>query len=105
MKNLPANVGVSLGFKTWVQSLGLGRSPAGGRAWQPTPVFLPRNPMDRGAWRTTVPSVEKNQTRLKRLSTHMNMEVHVLFQISIFSRYIPRTGIVGSYGKSLFFRF
>ena len=28
---------------------GLGRCPAGGRAWQSTPVFL-ENPMDRGAW-------------------------------------------------------
>ena len=26
------------------------------RAWQPTPVFLPENPMDRGAWWATVHS-------------------------------------------------
>ena len=31
---------------------GLGRSP-GGR-WQPAPIFLPENPMDRGAWQATV---------------------------------------------------
>ena len=28
------------------------------------------NPMDRGAWRAMVQRVIKNQTRLKRLSTH-----------------------------------
>ena len=27
------------------------------RKWQPTPVFLPENPMDRGAWRATVHGV------------------------------------------------
>ena len=25
-----------------------------GRKWQPTPVFLPRKPLDRGAWWATV---------------------------------------------------
>ena len=35
------------------------------RAWQPTPVFWPRNPMDRGAWRTTVHGITKSWTRLK----------------------------------------
>ena len=29
-----------------------------------------KNPMDRGAWQTTVHRVRKNRTRLKRLSTH-----------------------------------
>ena len=34
----------------------------------------------------------------------MNLEVHVSLQISIFvfSRYVPRNGIAGSYGKSIF---
>ena len=40
------------------------------RAWQPTPVFLPGEPLDRGAWQATVHGVTKNQTRLKQLSTH-----------------------------------
>ena len=31
------------------------------RAWQPTPVFLPGDPMDRGAWRATVHGIAKNQ--------------------------------------------
>ena len=29
------------------------------RKWQPTPVFFPGNPMDRGAWRATVHGVTK----------------------------------------------
>ena len=41
------------------------------REWQPTLVFLPGDPMDRGAWRTTVHRVgHKEVDKLKRLSTH-----------------------------------
>ena len=40
------------------------------RAWQPTPVFLPGESMDRGGWRATVHRVTDSQTRLKRLSRH-----------------------------------
>jgi len=29
------------------------------RKWQPTPVFLPGNPMDRGAWQTAAHGVAK----------------------------------------------
>ena len=32
------------------------------RKWQPTPVFLPENPMDRGAWQATVPGVTESDT-------------------------------------------
>ena len=46
---------------------GLGRSPWR-KAWQSTPVFLPGNPKDRGAWWATVHRVAKSQTRLKQLS-------------------------------------
>ena len=42
VKNLPANVGG--GFDHWV-----GKIPWR-RAWHPTPLFLPENPIDRGAW-------------------------------------------------------
>ena len=34
------------------------------RKWQPTPVFLSENPMDRGAWWDAVHGVTKSQTRL-----------------------------------------
>ena len=32
----------------------------------------------------------------------VNTGVHVFFQIIIFSRYMPRSGIGGSYGSSIF---
>ena len=34
------------------------------RKWQPTPVFLPEDPVDRGAWWFTVHGVAKSQTQL-----------------------------------------
>ena len=34
------------------------------RKWQPTPVFLPENSTDRGAWWARVHGVEKSWTRL-----------------------------------------
>ena len=40
------------------------------RKWQPTPVFLPENPMDRGALWVTVHGVTKSHTRLKQPSVH-----------------------------------
>ena len=48
--------------KTWVWSLGWKISWR--REWQPTPVFLPRTPMDRGAWWARVHEVAKSQTWL-----------------------------------------
>ena len=41
----------------------LEKSP--GRAWQPNLVFLPENPMDRGAWWATVDRVAKSRIQLK----------------------------------------
>ena len=38
------------------------------RAWQPTPVFLLGNLMDRGTWWATVHRITKSRTRLKGLS-------------------------------------
>ena len=35
------------------------------RAWQPTPVCLPGESMDRGAWRAIVHRVVKSQTQLR----------------------------------------
>ena len=45
-------------FKPWVRKIPWRRK------WQPIPVFLPGNPMDRGAWWATVHEVTKSQTRL-----------------------------------------
>ena len=36
-------------------------------------------------------------------SAAVNTGVHVSFQIRVFSRYMPRSGIVGLYGNSIFF--
>ena len=41
------------GFDSWVRTIPWRRN------WQPTPVFLLENPMDRGAWWVTVHGVEK----------------------------------------------
>ena len=52
VKNLPANAEdmgsiPNLGRFSWR------------RKWQPTPAFLPGNPMDRGVWQATVHGVAK----------------------------------------------
>ena len=39
------------------------------RKWQLTPVFLPGNSMDRGAWWATVHGVTKSQTQLRAHAT------------------------------------
>ena len=51
-------------FKPWVRKI-----PRRG-AWQPTPVFLPENAMDRRTRQATVHRVAESQTQLKRLSMH-----------------------------------
>ena len=35
-------------------------------------------------------------------SAAMNIRVQVFFRIVVFSRYMPRNGIAGSYGSSIF---
>ena len=50
------------------------------RKWQPSPVFLLENPMDRGAWRATGHGVTKSQTWLstaQNSTAHMNIQVFV----------------------------
>ena len=56
----------SIKQKTQVQSLG--QEIPWRRKSQPTPVFLLRNPVDRGAWWVAVHEVAKSQTQLKQLS-------------------------------------
>ena len=57
------------GLDPWV------RKAPWSRKWQPTPVFWPVNPMDRGVWWATGHRVTKSQTRLKRLSTGVCLPV------------------------------
>ena len=40
------------------------------RAWQPTPVILPGESFDQGAWWATVHSIVKSRKQQKRLSVH-----------------------------------
>ena len=53
------------GFEPWVRKM------PWRRAWQPTPVFCLENPKIRGAWQPIVLWVARNQTQLKRLSSHV----------------------------------
>ena len=61
VKNLSANAG-NITYQSSIP--GLGRSPRGGHG-NPLQYFCLRNPMDRGAWWTTIHRVAKSQKRLK----------------------------------------
>ena len=58
VKNLPASAGDAGGL---VGSYCVRKIPWRS-TWQPTPVLLPENPMDRGAWWATVHGVAKSWT-------------------------------------------
>ena len=53
----------------WATSLSLFTFMHWRRKWQPTPVFLPENPRDGGAWWAAVYRVAQSQTQLKWLSS------------------------------------
>ena len=67
VKNLPAKKKMQ---EMWVRSLGQ-EDPLGEGMATRSSILAWRIPMDRGACWATVHGVEKSQTRLKRLSTHM----------------------------------
>ena len=67
VENLPANAG---DIRDGGSIPGLERSPGGGYG-NPLQYSCVENPMDRGSWQATVHRVTKSQTRLKRLSTHI----------------------------------
>jgi len=56
-----------------------------------TSVFLPGNPMDRGAWRTAVHGVARSWTQLKWLSMHAILAYKIIF-ISCVQCYISTSG-------------
>ena len=66
VKNPPANAG---DIRDVCSTHALGSSPGGGHG-SPLQYSCLENPMDRGAWQTTVPRVTKIQTLLKPLSLH-----------------------------------
>ena len=53
----------------WATSLSLFTFMHWRRRWQPTPVFLPGESQDGGAWWAAVCGVAQSRTRLKRLSS------------------------------------
>ena len=53
----------------WATSLSLFTFMHWRRKWQPTPVFLPENPRNGGAWWAAVYGVAQSWTRLKWLSS------------------------------------
>ena len=65
VKNLPAMQELQ---GTWVDPWV--RKSVWRSTWQPTPVFLPGESMDRGAWWATVHRVTKSWTQRKHLSTY-----------------------------------
>ena len=66
VKSPPANTGDIRDVGSFPE---LGRSPAEGCGSLLQYSCL-ENPMDRGAWKATVPGVSQIQTRLKQLSMH-----------------------------------
>ena len=60
-------------FDSWVKKI------PWRRAWQPTPVIVPENPMERGVWRATVCRVTKSWIWLKRLNTHIHSPWSMLY--------------------------
>ena len=46
-------------------------------------------------------SVDEHLDCFHVLPIAMNIGVHVSFRIMVFSRYMPRSGIAGSYGESI----
>ena len=66
VKDLPTNAGV---MRDVGSISGSERSPGGGHG-NPIQYSCLENPMDRGAWQTTVHRVAKSETQLKQLSMH-----------------------------------
>ena len=59
----------------WAASLALFTFMHWRRKWQPTPVFLPGESGDGGAWWAAGYGVAQSQTRLKRLSSSSSIQV------------------------------
>ena len=74
VKNLIANAG---DIRDVGSIPGLGSFPAEGNS-NPLQYSCLENPMDRGAWRTTVHRVAKSQTQLKWLTSHAPTHKRIL---------------------------
>ena len=64
------------GFNPWVRKIPWRRK------WQPTPVFLPENPMDGGAWWATVHEIWRFEDQVPALSfsSLWHWKGHFIFQ-------------------------
>ena len=68
------------------------------KQWHPTPVLLPRNPMDGEAWKATVHGVAKSWTRLSdfTFTFHFHaLEKEMATHSSVLAWRIPRMGEPG----------
>ena len=68
------------------------------RQWHPTPVFLPGNPMDGGAWKAVVHGVAESRTRLSDFpfTSHFHaLEKEMATHSSVLAWRIPGTGEPG----------
>ena len=63
----------------WATSLSLFILIHWRRKWQPTPVFLPGNPRERGVWWAAVSGVAQGRAWLKRLSSSSSVWIFVIF--------------------------
>ena len=63
-------------FNPWVRKIPWRRK------WLPTPVFLPENPMDRGAWQAIVHKIAKSQTQLSDLNLFTSVTLKELNPVS-----------------------
>ena len=64
---------------------GSGRSPGGGHS-NPVQYSCLENPIDRGAWRTTIHGVAKSWLQLKGLSTHTHtLYIYIYIYIYIYT--------------------
>ena len=70
----------------WVTSLSLFTFMHWRRKWQPTPVFLPGESREGGAWWAAIYGVAQSRTRLKRLSSSSsNLKTSLLIlRVTIF---------------------
>ena len=63
----------------WVTSLSLFTFMRWRRKWQPTPVFLPWESHDGGAWWAAVYGVAQSWTRLKQLSSSSSSRIELFY--------------------------
>ena len=81
------------GFDIWFRKIPWSRK------WQPTPVFLPRKLMDRGAWWATVHDITEHALPYLPLHCDMNMNTATSILAGKYAKYIA--GLFITQGWSL----